>query len=55
MTDEWCNAVIETENIVQGGKKSLSVAIIDEFYTFELIKKTFRKIDLDLEFRGQRR
>ena len=42
---------------VQGEKESLSVAIIDEFYTFDLMGmhlKNFKscKIDLDLVFQG---
>ena len=39
---------------IQGGKKSL--AIIDEFYTFDLIEIHVknRKIELDFKFQGQK-
>ena len=41
--------------VVQSGKKSLSVAVIDEFYTFDLIrdtcKKSAAKLTLTLNFK----
>ena len=37
------------------GKKSLSVAVVDEFYTFDLMEVNTCKeyVDLDLEFQSQ--
>ena len=38
MTDDDVSAIIETERVAQGAKESLSAAIIDEFYIFDLME-----------------